>query len=243
VTGFVVCCESQIKSGPYVEALKSAGVEGDEIIVVTPEDSHQHLALLGATASGLILCGGPDLEPWRYGQTPLADANLSLNPGLDQLEWELLTGAREAHTPVWAICRGMQTVNVFQGGTLWQDITTQIEGIINHDVPEPRDALAHEVRVVARDESFGRLLSIETVAVNSRHHQAVRHLGRNLTVVATSPDGLVEVLVLSAHEWWVKGVQWHPENLVHLTIQRRLWAEFVDAARHPLAQQGGLLNG
>lgn len=231
MTGIVVSCESQRKSRPYVEALKSAGVSGDEIILLTPEKTHPEAAELGASAMGLMLCGGPDLEPWRYGQSPRPDANLSLYPGLDQLDWELLTGAREGRTPVWAICRGMQTVNVFQGGTLWQDITTQIEGIVNHDVPEPRDALAHEVRVVARSESFGRLLSIETVKVNSRHHQAVRHLGHNLTVVATSPDGLVEVLVHSTDEWWVKGVQWHPENLVHLTTQRRLWAEFVDTAR------------
>lgn len=231
MTGFVVCCENQSKSGPYVEALRGAGVAGDEIVVVTPEKNGQQLATLGARASGLMLCGGPDLEPRRYGQTPRPDANLSLAPELDHLEWELLNGAREARTPVWAICRGMQTVNVFQGGTLWQDITTQIEGILDHDVPEPRDALAHEVHVVARNESFGQLLSIETVEVNSRHHQAVRHLGRNLTVVATSPDGLVEVLVCSSDEWWVKGVQWHPENLVHLTMQRRLWAEFVQTAR------------
>lgn len=231
MTGFVICCESQSKSGPYVEALRAAGVTGDEIVLVTPEKKGQQLATLGARASGLMLCGGPDLEPRRYGEAPRPDANLSLAPHLDHMEWELLTGAREARTPVWAICRGMQTVNVFQGGTLWQDITTQIEGILDHDVPEPRDALAHEVHVVARNESFGQLLSIETVDVNSRHHQAVRHLGRNLTVVATSPDGLVEVLVYSADEWWVKGVQWHPENLVHLTVQRRLWAEFVQTAR------------
>jgi putative glutamine amidotransferase len=231
VTGIVVSCENQSKSLPYVEALKSAGVKGDEIILVTPEKNGHQLETLGAEASGLMLCGGPDLEPWRYGQSPRPDASLALAPKLDHLEWELLTGARETRTPVWAICRGMQTVNVFQGGTLWQDITTQIEGVLDHDIPEPRDALVHEVHVVARNESFGRLLSIEAVEVNSRHHQAIRHLGRNLTVVATSPDGLVEVLVYSSDEWWVKGVQWHPENLVHLTTQRRLWAEFVDSAR------------
>lgn len=231
MTGIVVSCENQSKSLPYVEALKSAGVKGDEIILVTPEKNGHQLETLGANASGLMLCGGPDVEPWRYGQSPRPDANLALEPKLDHLEWELLTGARETRTPVWAICRGMQTVNVFQGGSLWQDITTQMEGVLDHDIPAPRDALAHGIQVVARNESFGRLLSIDTVKVNSRHHQAIRHLGRNLTVVATSPDGLVEVLVYSSDEWWVKGVQWHPENLVHLTTQRRLWAEFVDTAR------------
>ena len=146
------------------------------------------------------------------------------------MDLELLAGARQGRTPVWAICRGMQTVNVFQGGTLWQDIYTQVEGVMDHSVSEPEDAFAHGVEVVARRESFGEILARREVLVNSRHHQAVKHLGSGLVAVARSPDGLIEVLALDSQEWWVKGVQWHPENLVHLSVQRRLWAEFIDAA-------------
>ena len=228
---FVVCCESLKKSGIYIDALKTAGVGGEEVVLVTPEQRQEKAQSLAATAAGLMLCGGPDIEPSRYGEEARSDANLSLLPELDELEWDLLTGAQAGSTPVWAICRGMQTVNVFQGGTLWQDIVTQVDGTVNHDIPEPHDALVHTVHVDSKTESFGQLLAVETTEVNSRHHQAVKHVGRSLTVVATSVDGLIEVMVLASDEWWVKGVQWHPENLTHLTVQRRLWAEFVDTAR------------
>ena len=233
----LVCCENRAKSVPYVEGLKLSGAALDRIEVLTPEERPQEVELRAAQASGLVLCGGPDIEPWRYGEQPRADAGLALVPELDQLELDLLSGAQNGSTPVWAICRGMQTVNVFQGGTLWQDIATQIEDTINHQVPEPLDAMAHSVEVVRRHESFGRMLAESGTRVNSRHHQAIKVLGRDLTVVASSPDGLIEVLVHSSQDWWVKGVQWHPENLLHIEVQRRIWEEFVAAASKKASRQ------
>ncbi len=223
----LVCCETLEKSAPYVEGLKVSGVAAGRIEVITPDEGNGELAARAAVAAGLVLCGGPDLEPWRYGEKPEPDAKLALVPELDQIELDLLAGAEQGKTPVWAICRGMQTFNVFKGGTLWQDIDTQLEHTLDHQVPEPLDAMAHSVEVVDRDESFGRLLARSGTRVNSRHHQAVKVVGRDLTVVAKSPDGLIEVLILSSTDWWVKGVQWHPENLLHIEVQRLLWAEFA----------------
>ena len=233
----LVCCENRKKSVPYVQGLELSGVAADRIQVLTPEERPRELELRAAQAAGLVLCGGPDMEPWRYGEEPEPKAELSLLPELDQMELDLLSGASQGRTPVWAICRGMQTVNVFQGGALWQDIGTQIEDAFNHHVPEPLDAMAHPVEVVHSDESFGRLLARAATRVNSRHHQAVKVVGRDLTVVARSPDSLIEVLVLCSSDWWVKGVQWHPEDLLHIEVQRLMWAEFVEVASEKVSRR------
>lgn len=226
----VVCCENRCKSEPYIEALLLMGVEAERIQRVTPEEPDSDLSCLGAGAAGVVLCGGPDLDPQWYGDEPRPDANLSLLPQLDRMDWTLLQGAEEGRTPVWAICRGMQTFNVFQGGTLWQDLPTQFEGVLEHSPEGPHDSMAHPIRALAPTETFAALLNDAVTEVNSRHHQAVRDLGRQLVPVAESPDGVVEILALDREDWWVKGVQWHPENLMHLPVQRHLWSEFLFAA-------------
>ena len=206
------------------------GIHTDKIRVVTAENPVHDLATLGAEAAGVVLCGGPDLDPRWYGEKPRDDADLSIWPELDQMDWSLLEGAEQGRTPVWAICRGMQTFNVFQGGTLWQDLPSQVQGVIEHQPDVPHDSLAHSIRILTRQETFAELLNGGAIEVNSRHHQAVRDTGRDIVQVAESADGVLEVLVLDRPDWWVKGVQWHPENLMHVPVQRQLWAEFLVAA-------------
>jgi putative glutamine amidotransferase len=214
------------------------GIDTEKIQLVTAEEPDPDLSSLGAKAAGVVLCGGPDLDPRRYGEEPRAEANLSILPELDQMDWTLLEGAEQGRTPVWAICRGVQMFNVFQGGTLWQDLSLQVEGVLEHRPEAPHDSMVHPLRVRARQEPFADLLDGEISEVNSRHHQAVRSLGRQIIQVAESPDGILEVLALEREDWWVKGVQWHPENLMHLPVQRRLWSEFL-AAADTQAQESG----
>lgn len=213
-----------------MEALLLLGIDTEKIQVVTADDPDRDLSSLGASAAGVVLCGGPDLDPGWYGEEGLADAHLSILPELDLMDWTLLEGAEEGRTPVWAICRGMQTFNVFQGGTLWQDLPLQVEGVLEHSPDGPHDSMAHSIRILTRQEAFAAVMDNPSAEVNSRHHQAVRDLGRELVRVAESPDGVLEVLALDRQDWWVKGVQWHPENLMHLAVQRRLWSEFLGAA-------------
>lgn len=226
----VVCCESRRKAGPYLAAMRVAGAADDELVLVTPEQPPGELERLGAETAGLLLCGGPDMEPWRYGEEPRADANLSLMPELDEIEWRLLTGAAAARRPVWAVCRGLQTVNVFLGGTLWQDIPSQVAGALDHDPEGPHSAIAHRVSGESNGDPWAALLTADPLPVNSRHHQAIRRPGRGVRAVACSDDGLVEAAVVEDGDWWVKGVQWHPENLVDVPLQRRLWRLFLEAA-------------
>ncbi len=235
-TTLVVVARTEKKAERTVDALKQVRIDGEEIRVLTPAADRDDRIRVGARAAGVVLCGGPDLEPWRYGEEPLPGANLSLRPELDQLEYDVLEGARDAATPVWAICRGMQTLNVFLGGTLWQDLPTQVPGTDDHYVREPLDHLAHGIDVTDRSTPFGELLAAaetkdpESTRVNTRHHQAVKDLAPGLHAVASSPDGVLEVLEGRDGAWWLRGVQWHPEDLLALPLQRRLWRDFVEQA-------------
>jgi putative glutamine amidotransferase len=223
---------------PYIEALRAVGVPGERLLILTPEARGKAAALV-ADAAGLVLCGGADVDPARYGEAPRPDAGLELAVERDELEWELLGAARDARLPVWGVCRGLQVLNVFLGGSLWQDLPTQLPGLGAHAVPEPKDALAHVVHATAKPTRLGALLSREPALVNSRHHQALKRLAPSLVPAALSPDGLVEAAEMPAIHggaggdrggWWVRGVQWHPENLIALAQQRALWNVFAHAA-------------
>jgi len=227
----IVCCESKIKAAPYLRALVVVGIPEEQLLVVTPENSDGGLQHLGAQVAGLVLCGGPDLAPDRYGEEARDDADLSVMPELDEVDLDLLSGAEDGLTPVWAICRGMQVVNVFQGGTLWQDLPTDFDEALEHHPEGPHDAVVHAIEVLSETDSISDRLAGDDVQVNSRHHQAVKDLGTDVQALAQSPDGVVEVLALRSEKWWVKGVQWHPENLLHLDVQRELWRDFLEATK------------
>jgi putative glutamine amidotransferase len=217
---------------PYLEALRAVGVPEERLRVIRPEDPDA--PALAAGAAGIVLCGGDDVVPSRFGEEALPGARLKPVPRRDELEWAVLDAARERRVPVWGICRGIQVLNVYFGGTLWQDIPTQCPGAVEHAVSQPRDALVHRLRVTAPEHPFGARVAETGTLVNSRHHQAVRRLAAGLVAVAETEDGLVEAAALSpagGHEgWWVRSVQWHPENLVALAGQRDLWNDFARAA-------------
>lgn len=215
---------------PYGKALRSVGVPEEGFRYVTPEIDPEEARSLATRASGLVLCGGVDVVPERYGEEVLNDTVETL-PERDALEWALVEGAREAKVPVWGVCRGIQVLNVFLGGSLWQDIPTQKPSDIPHSINQPKDHIAHTVQVVRPEMPLGEILGRETPRVNSRHHQAIKRLADGLIPVAESPDGLIEAVVLDRPDWWVHAVQWHPENLVAMDLHRALWADFVRATR------------
>jgi putative glutamine amidotransferase len=223
----LVATASDEKALPYGEALKAVGVEDFRYVMpdsVTTAEARR----LASQASGLVLCGGVDVAPELYGEQVLNDT-VEIFPERDAMEWALLDGARETRVPVWGVCRGIQVLNVFLGGSLWQDLPSQRPGGLEHSIVEPKDHLAHTVQVLEPGKPLGEVLARETPWVNSRHHQAIKRLAEGLVPVAESPDGLIEAVVLDRPDWWVRGVQWHPENLVALAQQRALWEDFVRA--------------
>ncbi len=215
------------KAPAYRAALELAGVPSERIRVVQPEAGRDDRSL-GAEALGLVLAGGEDVEPGRYGEPEIPEARLALFPERDAMELDLLAGAREAAVPTWGVCRGVQVVNVFLGGTLWQDLALQLPTPVLHQLSNPNDALVHGLRVDDPEVTLGRLLAEGSPLVNSRHHQGVKDLGDGLVAVAEAPDGLVEAVYLdSSPAWWVRAVQWHPENLTAMAQQRALWEAFA----------------
>jgi putative glutamine amidotransferase len=210
----------------YVESVRRAGATPVELTL-----GEDPAAVLGKV-DGLVLTGGGDLDPMHYGGAAHG-AHVAAEPGRDAFEMALVQAAMAHDTPIFAICRGMQVLNVALGGDLVQDIPTEVNGAAHHDVREPRYALAHEVwatqgsrfATLMRD----KLVDGESCQVNSRHHQAVRHVGRGLDVVATAPDGVVEAVEGPGR--FCLAVQWHPENFWRTGEFRPLFEGFVDACR------------
>lgn len=215
----------------YRDGLLSAGALPEEVEIVQPGDD------LPAEFDGLLLSGGADVDPSRYGEAPL-NASVHPDPERDGLDFELLSRADRLGAPVFGICRGLQVVNVALGGTLWQDLPAQRPRGVEHsystrsghDPARP----AHELRVLGDGTGplplAAALAAADGLVVNSRHHQAVKDLAPGLVALAASPDGLVEAFAREA-EPFLAAVQWHPENLTRRADQRALFESFLAAAR------------
>jgi putative glutamine amidotransferase len=184
---------------------------------------------------GLMLTGGGDVAPSRYGEIAHATVE-EAEAGRDEFEIALVLAARARKLPILAICRGVQVLNVACGGTLVQDIPSQIVGALAHSLPVPQHQpydLAHEVWV-DKDSLLARLmrerLVDEALEVNSRHHQAVKNVAPGFVVTATAPDGVIEVIEDPKARFCL-GVQWHPENFFRTGEFRALFEGFVEAAQ------------
>ena len=214
----------------YVTALVAAGVTP----LLVPPASLDPDAVL-SRVDGLVLSGGEDVAPEEYGQDPSSHTQPP-HAGRDRIELALARRARELRIPTLAICRGIQVVNVAFGGTLIQDIPTEVGGALQHDLSEQRTRRVHDVTVDA-DSALARVLGATTLAVNSSHHQAIARPADGLRVVAHAPDGVIEGAEWTADDWWMLAVQWHPEELVGTPEpwDRKLFDAFARAtATHSL---------
>lgn len=182
------------------------------LIPFAPHDSGVDTGLEGMLAGvdGLLLQGGADMAPASYGESPLEE-RWSGDPARDQYELALFEHALDRRMPILGVCRGAQVINVARGGTLYQDLETQLEGGRLHRDRSRYDELTHRVEFEP-DSHLAELYSEPGGLVSSVHHQGIRALGDGLRVEArSSEDGLVEAVRLAADELYVLGVQWHPE--------------------------------
>lgn len=223
----VVASDAHQPNEAYRGALLAAGVLPEELVLAFPGEA------LPRTFEGLLLAGGPDVDPARYGEAP-ATPTLELRPERDAHDFAAFAAAEAQRVPVFGICRGLQVVNVALGGTLWQDLSSQRDRGLAHDIDAAgrgRDYRAHSVRPRAghAPSPFAAAVA-RALDVNSRHHQAVKDLASPLTAVAASPDDVVEA-VERAGAAWLAGVQWHPEDLVADPWQKALFHTFLEACR------------
>ncbi|HOS79088.1 MAG: gamma-glutamyl-gamma-aminobutyrate hydrolase family protein [Chloroflexi bacterium] len=211
----------------YVHAVHQAG--GAPVILPPMLAEADWTALLGRL-EGLLLSGGEDLHPRQYGQPPEAWLG-GVDETRDTSELGLIRAALEMRKPIFAICRGIQVLNVALGGTLYQDLAAQVPGALDHAFLMSRslDQSIHPVTLEA-DSALVRILGGVTFAVNSAHHQSIQTPGAGLRVVGRAPDGVIEAVELADYPFCI-GVQWHPEALVRSDpAMAALFAALVEAA-------------
>ncbi len=192
----------------YVQALQAAGLVP---LVVPPSLGLDEARALVAGVAGVLLSGGEDVDPARYGAAlhPTTDTP---HTGRDATEIALVEAAREARRPLLAICRGMQLLNVALGGTLVQDLPTERPSGVGHGRGDAATTRVHGLTVTAGSR-LAAALGETSLEVNSIHHQAIDRLAPGLRSSALAPDGVIEG-VETTGDWWVLGAQWHPEELM-----------------------------
>ena len=171
---------------------------------------------------GLLMPGGVDIEPARYGQETDEKCG-KIDLARDAAEWWMLDAFLPTGKPLLGICRGIQMLNVFQGGTLHQHID-------GHSDFKSRSTGFHKVNVTP-GSALDNILNTPQFPVNSLHHQVVDALGKDLEICALSEDGYVEAVVHTAHPFCL-GVQWHPEHMYRkIKLQRKIFEAFVKACK------------
>ena len=209
----------------YTEALAKVGLVP---MVVPPLPAATAKSILDGVA-GLVVTGGEDVSPERYGEEP--HPTVEAHAGRDESEIALILEAQKRRMPTLAICRGIQVVNVALGGTLVQDIPSQLENAIAHDPEHLREARVHEVHVDKRSR-LASALGTDCLMTNSFHHQALAKVPAALCVTArSSADGVIEGAESADPSWWMLAVQWHPEELTGTAEpwDRNLFAAFAKA--------------
>jgi len=208
----------------YLRAIEAAG----GLPVVVPPLHVSCVEALLSRVAGVCLSGGPDLDPESYGECRHALTG-PIESELDVFELELARAADARGLPVFAICRGMQVLNVARGGTLHQHLPDFVGDGIAHRQQEPGRQTTHWVTLEASSKVC-QIVKRSRTKVNSFHHQAIARLGGGLTATGWASDGTVESLE-AADRGFLLGVQWHAECLVDRACQAALFRDFVGAAR------------
>lgn len=190
----------------YIEALERVGLAP---VLVTPAHGAGAIAAIVAACAGVVLTGGEDVDPARYGEQP-SPALGAVMRERDEMEWRVLDAALPRRVPVLGICRGMQLLNAYFGGTLYQDLNTERPGAVVHQQAEPWGRGSHDV-AIGEGTLLRQVIGTDRVFINSYHHQGVDDLAPPLRISARAEDGLVEGVEAIDHPWLV-GVQWHPER-------------------------------
>jgi putative glutamine amidotransferase len=219
----------------YLRAIEAAGGTPVEISLSLPR---QKLDLLAASLDAFVLPGSPaDVDPqWYHAPRHAMCANADRRR--EETDFAVLDHAFAQRKPVLAICYGVQSLNVYLGGTLIQDLASLWDAPLKHDRDRERGEAdpRHLIRIEARTE-LARLAGEAEVEVNSSHHQAIDRPGRGLRVTAHAPDGVIEAVERTGDKpeiptgHWVVGVQWHPERLPGDKLTHALFAGLLAASR------------
>ncbi|HQY91027.1 gamma-glutamyl-gamma-aminobutyrate hydrolase family protein, partial [Caldilinea sp.] len=221
---------------------------GGAPVFILPDLEETALYAQFSSLDGLILSGGGDVAPARYGEQALPQVG-GVDEQRDHTETTLVRWALAAHKPLFGICRGLQLLNVACGGALYQDVSQHAGAIQHAYYPSyPHDYLAHAI-AIAPESQLATLLGKTAALVNSLHHQACRTVAPGLRVVAHAPDGIVEAVEITEHPFAL-AVQWHPEALSQAVESKMLFGALVAASAQaqreshpPMTQIAQILAG
>jgi putative glutamine amidotransferase len=220
------------KMGNYLRAIERAG---GEAVLLSVLSGAEDLKRRAKNLDAFVLAGSSaDIDPAHF-RAKRHPATADADPARERTDFTLLEHAMGAGKPVLAICYGIQSLNVFLGGSLMQDIPSELGSKVCHSPgedevpghPEPADAL-HTVQF-----DPGRVLNLSGaphVEVNSSHHQSVLDPGRGLRITARAPDGVVEAVEWTEDSNWIMGVQWHPERMPEDALAQALFRGLLSAA-------------
>ena len=222
--------ELSINAG-YNKALMTAGAVP---VLLTPFLSDDMLSACLDGLDGLLLAGGNDVAPDRYGHDPINELG-EVNPLRDEFECRLIRMAVERKMPILGICRGIQSMNVAMGGTLWQDVPSQFvpaqkQEKLAHSQTRADCYTSHRV-IIEPGSMLHRIIGQQEIRVNSFHHQGVREPAPGLAVAAHASDGLIESIEHPGLPFFL-GVQWHPERYFDRDeTAMALFSALVEAAK------------
>ena len=225
------------KIANYLRAVERAG--GDPVLLSLAATSEE-LKRQAEDLDAFVLSGSPaDIDPAHY-RAKRHPATADPDPARERTDFTLLEHALGAGKPVLAICYGIQSLNVFFGGSLVQDIPTELGSKICHSPQEDELPNGEEVPDPRHGAQFdpGRVLNLSVAPraeVNSSHHQSVLDPGRGLRITAHAPDGVVEAVEWTDNSNWVVGVQWHPERMPEDALAQALFRDLMSAARQTQA--------
>jgi putative glutamine amidotransferase len=210
----------------YSEAVAAAGAVPVHISLI-PQP--QYISAVMDSLDGILLPGSDsDVDPLRYGAQPHPQLG-SVVPVKDETDLLVLEEIERRNLPLFAICFGMQILNVSRGGTLIQDIATQLPNAIKHEQGAPRDRPSHSISLDKNSLLAARAKADDAV-VNSHHHQAIETVGENLKATAWASDGLIEAIEDTRPDRFAFGVQWHPElGWQQDELSQALFDQFVQA--------------
>lgn len=210
----------------YSEAIEAAGAVPVHIALI-PQP--HYISAIMDSLDGILLPGSDsDVDPLRYGAQPHPQLG-SVVPTKDETDLLVLEEIERRNMPLFAICFGMQILNVSRGGTLIQDIVTQLPNAIKHEQGPPRDRPSHAL-TLDKNSLLAALAKAAKAVVNSHHHQAIENVGENLGATAWASDGLIEAVEDTRADRFALGVQWHPElGWEKDELSKELFSRFVQA--------------
>lgn len=235
IIGITTFCDNRdnnVYSSVNYNYSKSVNMAGGTPILIPLTANDEDIDNYLDTVDGLLLSGGEDVSPLFYGENPIKEVTY-ISPDRDEYEEKLYLEALHRNMPILGICRGIQFMNSASGGTLYQDINSQVENSNGHSpMANLSYNLYHTVNIEKNSKLFN-IFGVDELRVNSFHHQAVNAISDKFKVVATSPDGIIEGIE-HLENTFVVGVQWHPEDLTvkHPQFLKLFKAFTVEAAKY-----------